>query len=182
MMRSRQRPLMRLYRQEPQAARIHDGACTVGGAFERNDPIHGELKIGTSNPLTAPVCIHSAVGGDHDGPNPGDYLTAALVGCFDTTLRIIADRFGVLLDVLSVSGRAEIDVRGALGVDEDVHVGFQRILLCVEIASEGTPDAHLEMLVAATEQSCVVLQTLKGGVLIEVLVNTGVDPLCVHVS
>lgn len=170
MMRDRQRPLMRLYRQEPAAALIHDGARTVPGALKRNDPIHGELLIGTSHPITAPLSVHSAVGGEHDGPNPGDYLSAALVGCFDATLRIIADRMGIVLEVLTVSAKATVDVRGTLCVSPDVPTGFQKIQLSVTAKPiEGTPPQAMEMLMAAAEHCCVVMQTLRGGVEVETI-------------
>lgn len=172
MMRARQRPLMRRYKDEPEAALIADGACTVDGAWRRNDPVHGELRIGTSHPVTVPLSIHSAVGGDHDGPNPGDYLAAALVGCFDTTLRIIANRFGIEIATLSVSAVAEVDVRGTLCIDADVPVGFQRMTLNVDIAAApGVEDEHVKMLIGATEHCCVVLRTLKRSLELELNVN-----------
>ncbi len=171
MMRERQQPLMRRYREQPAAAWIHDGARTVTGASARHDPVHGELMIGTSQPLAAPLSIHSAVGGDHDGPNPGDYLSAALVGCFETTLRIIADRLGIALDHLSVSVEAEVDVRGTLCVSPEVPVGFQRMTLTVDARpAAGTPVKALETLLAATEHCCVVLQTLRNGVRVDTVV------------
>jgi len=165
MMNRRHHPLVRLYREEPAAARIVDGARTAEGCAARNDPIHGELVIGTSQPLTAPLSIHSAVGGDHDGPNPGDYLSAALAGCFDSTMRIIANRLGIELEELSVSVRAEVDVRGTLCVAPDVPVGFQKLSLSVRARpAPGTAEQAMQMLLTATEHSCVVLQTLRGGV------------------
>ena len=165
MMRERQRPLMRRYRQEPEAAWIADGARTADGALGRNDPVHGELVIGTSEPITAPLAIHSAIGGDHDGPNPGDYLSAALAGCFDSSVRIIADRMGIVLEALSISVRAEVDVRGTLCVSPEVPVGFQRLTLEVDARpAEGTPPQAMQMLLAAAEHCSVVLQTLRGGV------------------
>jgi len=173
MMRTRQAPLMRLYEVEPQAALITDGASTVRGAFRRHDAVHGELRIGTANPHTAPLSIHSAVGGDHDGPNPGDYLCAALAGCFDTTLRIIADRYAAKLDELCVSAKAHVDVRGTLCISPDVEVGFSRIDLRVEIAASSIPEPQLRMLVSATEHCCVVLRTLQGGVPVELEVVIG---------
>lgn len=165
MMRERQLPLTDLYTKEPEAAWIEDGARTAAGSLGRNDPVHGELVIGTSQPIEVPVSIHSAVGGDHDGPNPGDYLAAALVACFDSTMRIIADRLGVRLVGLSVSAKAGIDVRGTLCVSPEVPVAFQRIALSADIeAAPGTPPAAIEMLVQATEHCCPVLRTLRGGV------------------
>lgn len=168
MMRERHRPLMRLYSQEPAAAVIVDGARTTDGNPGDHDPVHGELLIGTSQPLRAPLSVHSAVGGDHDGPNPGDYLAAALVGCFDSTLRITADRLGIAFDSLQVSVKAELDVRGTLCVDREVPVGFRRMTLIVDARpAAGTSPESLQMAIRAAEHSCVVLQTLRHGVRVE---------------
>ena len=172
LMKRRQRPLMKLYGQEPAAARIDDGACTVPGALHRNDPVHGELRIGTSEPIDVPLSVHSAVGGDHDGPNPGDFLAAALVGCFDSTLRIVANRLGIVLEDLEVSARAEVDVRGTLCVAAEVPVGFQRMALTVRaVPAAETPPETMAMLLSATEHCCVVLQTLRSGVRVDTQVT-----------
>ena len=169
-MHSRQRPLMRLYKQEPAAAWIADGARTIDSDARKDDPVHGELLIGTSEPITVPLSLHSAVGGDHDGPNPGDFLSAALAGCLDSTIRVIANRLGVVLDELSVSVKAEVDVRGTLCVSADVPVGFQRMTLSVHaVPADGTRPEAMTMLYAAAEHCCVVLQTLRNGVQVDTI-------------
>ncbi len=174
MMRARQRPLIRLYKEAPSAAWIRDGACTVEDALHRTDPVHGELLIGTSLPIVAPLSVHSAVGGAHDGPNPGDYLAAALAGCFNSTMRIIADRLGIVLEHLHVSVKAELDVRGTLCVSSEVPVGFQRLTLTVEAQpAEGTPPEAMQMLLAMTDHCCVVMQTLRAGVRVETITTQG---------
>jgi hypothetical protein len=61
------------------------------------------------------------------------------------------------------SGRPTVcfGVRGTLGVDRDVPVGFSEIRLKLDIdAPEATPD-QLESLREKTEQYCVVFQTLQ---------------------
>lgn len=170
-MRARQLPLMRLYRREPLRARIVDAASTTAGSHRRHDPIHGELRVGTAQSITLPYSIHSAIGGDHDGPNPGDLLAAALAGCLDSTFRIIADRYAVELEDVSVSVRCEVDVRGTLCIDPQVSVGFNRIRVDLRVSAPKLPDPQLNMLVAATEHCCVILQTLKGGVPVELRVH-----------
>lgn len=171
-MRNRHRPLFRLYKDDPTEARIVDGARTSDDVATSSDPIHGELVIGTSQPHRAPLAIHSAVGGDHDGPNPGDYLAAALAGCFDRTMRIVANRLDIGIESLSVAVGAEIDVRGTLCIDTSVPVGFQRLTVKADVRlQEGASPHALDILRTATEHSCVVLQTLRGGVDVEVCVN-----------
>jgi uncharacterized OsmC-like protein len=173
MMRERHEPLTRLYQVEPAAALIRDGARTAPGNTGRYDPIHGELLVGTSNPARVPMSIHSAVGGDHDGPNPGDYLAAALCGCVDSTLRIIADRLGIVLEDVEVAVSADIDVRGTLRVDPEVAVGFQRMGVNVRVRpAPGTSERMLRILLDATEASCVTLHTLRNGVAIDIASST----------
>ena len=169
LVRNRHRPLYRLYRQNPEAAWITDGARTSEANATSTDPLHGELIIGTSRPLRAPLAMHSAVGGDHDGPNPGDYLAAALAGCFDRTMRMVANRLDLPLVSLAVAVNAEVDVRGTLCVDPSVPVGFQKMVVTVDVClGDGIAPQALTMLLQATEHSCVVAQTLRGGVDIEV--------------
>lgn len=82
------------------------------------------------------------MGGDHDLPNPGDLLSAALAACLDSTIRIIADRNGVVLDHLVVDVRSEVDVRGTHMVDTSVPVGFQGITCDIRArAADGTDPA-----------------------------------------
>jgi uncharacterized OsmC-like protein len=111
------------------------------------------------------VGIHRALGGDHDQPNPGDILCAALAGCFDTTFRILAARLGVPLEALAVEVRGEVDARGTLAVDRSVPVGFQRLTCRLRVRpGRGVPPEKLQRLMDATERACVVLQTLRHGV------------------
>ena len=89
-------------------------------------------------------------------------LCAALAGCLDATIRMIADRLDVRIDALEVAVSAEADVRGELIVDPSVPVGIQRIRCCLRLRpAEDADPASLRMLLAATEHSCTVLQTLR---------------------
>ena len=110
LVQQRQNPLRERYRRVPAEAWICDGAQTINGCG--GDPFHGAVI--PANNAGAPLCfgIHRAVGGDHDYPNPGDLLSAALAACFDSTLRMVADHLGVRLRSLEVEVEAECDVRG----------------------------------------------------------------------
>ena len=165
--RARQEPLRRLYREKPEGARITDRARTVDGTAL--DPFHGRVAPGTQeDEVVLAFGIHRAVGGDHDLPNPGDLLAAALATCLDSTIRIIADRLGVELTFLEVRVEAEVDVRGTLMVDRTVPVGFQALRCHVDLAAaEGTDPALPPKLLAAAEASCINLDTLRNGVPVE---------------
>ncbi len=163
LVQQRQAPLRERYRRVPTEAWIRDGARTINGCGE--DPFHGAVL--PANGAGAPLRfgIHRAVGGDHDYPNPGDLLSAALAACLDSTLRMLADHLEVPLRSLEVDVEAECDVRGCLLVERSVPVGFQRMHCSVRLQPEGRVGAErLQMLLGAAEASCVVLQTLRNGV------------------
>lgn len=166
LMRNRQRPLARLYHKEPAAAWVTDCATTC---HDLDDVLHSEVVVGPGRTQRWPVAVHTAVGGDSDAPVPGDILCAALCSCLDTTIRVVANRLGVQIARLAVTSRAEVDVRGTLRIDDTIAVGFQRMALDVELAlADGTPETTRQLLLAASEHSCVVLQTLRDGVPVDV--------------
>ena len=166
LVQQRQRPLRDHYGKVPADARICDGAQTLNACS--GDPFHGTVvpANGSGEPLR--FGIHRAVGGDHDLPNPGDLLSAALAACLDSTLRMIADHLDIRLESLQVTVTAECDVRGCLLVERGVPVGFQRMHCSVRLRPSGdVEEEKLQMLLAAAENSCVVLQTLRSGVTVQ---------------
>lgn len=172
MVTRRQEPLRRHYRDKPGDAEIVDHARA---ASIHSDPFHGTVMIG-DDASALDFGIHRAVGGDHDAPNPGDILCAALAACLDSTLRMIASRMGIALEELEVKARALADARGCLNVDPDIPAGFRRIDIDVCIkAAEGADPARIDMLASAAERSCVVLQTLRNAIPVETRLRDPAD-------
>jgi uncharacterized OsmC-like protein len=171
LVQQRQNPLRERYRRVPTEAWIRDGAQTVNACG--GDQFHGAVIPANSDGTPLRFGIHRAVGGDHDYPNPGDLLSAALAACFDSTLRMIADHLDVPLQSLEVRVEAECDVRGCLLVDRSVPVGFQKMRCSVRLQPEGQVDAErLQTLVSAAEGCCVVLQTLRNGVAVSAQIDS----------
>ncbi len=166
LVQQRQNPLRERYEVVPVEARIFDGARTLNACT--GDPFHGSVVPANAGGEPIGFGIHRAVGGDHDLPNPGDLLCAALAACLDSTLRMIADHLAIELESLQVKVTAECDVRGCLLVERGVPVGFQRMRCSVNLRPRGEVKAEkLQMLLTAAENSCVVLQTLRGGVVVQ---------------
>lgn len=165
--RERQDPLIAVYHKEPGRAQITDRARTFGGT--ETDPFHGNVVLGNDDTgLVLPFGIHRAVGGYSDAPNPGDILCGALASCIDSTIRIIAERFGVPLNKLEVEVLGKIDVRGTLLVSREVPVGFEKLDIRLDIVPEdGTNPKIVNKLIGAAERSCVTLQTLLMGAEVE---------------
>lgn len=161
-MKARQKPLMETYAVEPEKAIIVDSASTSSEEIPASDAIHTSVEFGHANPAVQQMGVHRAVGGDCDFPNPGEMLSAAIASCLDTTIRIIANRFGLPIKRLSVTVDASVDVRGTLRVSRDVLVGFSHVDIKVDLVPAVPINKDkIEMLVKAAEASCVVLQTIK---------------------
>jgi uncharacterized OsmC-like protein len=161
-MKDRHTPLCEGYVERPERAMIIDSARTSSANVSARVPIYTEAVLGRNIPVSVPVGIHTAVGGECDYPNPGDILCGAIASCLDSTIRVVCNRVGVTLKELSVEVDGIADVRGTLRVDRDAPVGFQRFDIRVHIKPAGfVPKMMLKRIVKGAESSCVVLQTLR---------------------
>ncbi|MBC7709715.1 MAG: OsmC family protein [Rhizobacter sp.] len=154
-----QAPLRSLFRTTPALAMVTDNARTCGA--DPADPFHSSVEPMDGCGVVVPVGVHRAVGGLHDAPTPGDILCAALASCQDSSVRMVANRLGVEILSLEVRVNAKVDVRGTLGMDADVPVGFQSISCDIDMqVKEDTPPKLREVLKSAAQKCCVVQQTL----------------------
>ncbi len=166
---NRQAPLRAQYEKTPEAAWVIDHACTTGAAITPSHPIHSHVICGQGIPVDIPVCVHRAVGGESDFPNPGEILAASLAACLDMTIRMIANLMEIKLTRLEVKVDFCADVRGTLMMGKNVPVGFQTAQIKVGLKAEtDLAEAQLNTLLDAAERSCVVLQTLRNPPLVEI--------------
>jgi uncharacterized OsmC-like protein len=160
----RQAPLRALYAESPEQALALKSARTSAARVAPSDPFHGEVDVGRGYGTSVRFGIDRHIGGLEDAPNPGDLLCAALAACQDGAIRMIANLLGVALSELEVEVSGELDVRGCLGADPDVRVGFEALKCKVHLrAIKGTEPHLLDALIAAAERFCVNLDTLRGG-------------------
>jgi len=154
-----QAPLRSLYRATPALAMVTDHARTWGA--DPADPFHSRVEPMDGCGVAVPIGVHRAIGGMHDAPTPGDMLCAALAACQDSAVRMVANRLGVEILSLEVRVTAQVDVRGAMGIDAQVPVGFQSMNCDVHLqVKDGTPPKLREVLESAAKRCCVVQQTL----------------------
>ena len=132
------------------------------------DPVHTTARPGQEYPaelVEIAVGTHRGVGGLHDAPNPGELLCTSLAACQDSTVRMVADLLGVRLTTLTVEVEGDVNLHGTLAVERSVRVGFQTMRSRTDLGvPPGTPPRAVELLIAAAERSCVVLDTLRRGV------------------
>jgi uncharacterized OsmC-like protein len=170
--RERQAPLRSIYREAAERAWVVDHASIESRNLQ--DPFHGRVRFGSVSTAEAAYAVHGALGGPHDGPCPGDLLCAALASCQESSLRMVANVFGLRITALKVDVQAGVDVRGALGMDPNVPVAFQWVRVDVRLRVErGTTPDRLAQVIKAAERSCVVLQTLRLAVPVTVTFDAG---------
>ncbi len=157
-LRAAQAPLKERYREEPAAAMV---TLRASGRLDAQDVA---CSVSTGRAMVE-AGLHPATGGDGTLACSGDMLLQALVACAGVTLRSVATSLQ-----LSVGGtvRAEgdLDFRGTLGVDREAPVGFRAIRLLFDLDTDAG-DEQLATLMRLTERYCVVYQTLRGGVPVE---------------
>ena len=93
--------------------------------------------------------------GVNEGPNPAEYLLHALAACLTTSLVYVAAARGVHLDAVESTLEGDMDVRGALGISNDVPNRFQAIRVTFRIKSDAPAEKLAEVVARAQARSAV---------------------------
>jgi uncharacterized OsmC-like protein len=78
--------------------------------------------------------------GEDRGPNPVEYLLDALASCLTSSLVYHAAARGIRIDACECELEGSIDLRGYLGVSEDVRKGYQRIAATFRVVSDASAE------------------------------------------
>lgn len=163
-LRERQQPLKDRYRQDPATARL---VHSVQSTPLPDDPMRARITTGaTTGAHTWEMAAHAMAGGPDGEVCSGDVLLAALAGCQEITIKMVAAAMGITLDDLRVRVTGEMDFRGTMGIERDVPVGYQRIVCEIRVRAAGDP-ARVQRMIEKAEQYCVVRATLSRGVPVE---------------
>lgn len=146
-----QAPLKAAYETDPSAARITLRAT----GNEANDVRACSIDIGRA---IYEAELHEGAGGPGAGACSGDLLLGALAACAQLTGQAVADHFDLDVDV-GVEASGDLDLRGTLGMDDSVQVGFEDIRLDVTVDGDVEEDTAAALR-RVTERYCVVYQTL----------------------
>lgn len=149
-----QAPLKQLYRDEP--ARAHLTLRARGELALADGPV---CQVATHLGIL-PAGLHPAAGGDGSHACAGTILLEALVACAGVTLAAVATSLGIQIDRGQVWAEGDLDMRGTLGIDRSVPVGFTSIRLGFDLDTPAT-DEQKNHLITLTERYCVVYQSLK---------------------
>lgn len=129
-----------------------DGACETHTretpfVFEKDEP---------------PVLL-----GEDVGANPVEYLLAALAGCVTTSLVYHAAAKGIELDEVESTYEGDLDLRGFLGISDEVRNGYEGINITFKIKSDA-PREQIEELIQIAQQRSPVFDIVSNPVPVNV--------------
>jgi uncharacterized OsmC-like protein len=109
--------------------------------------------------------------GKDTGANPAEYLLHALAACLTTSLVYVAAARKVRLTEVESSLSGDMDVRGALGLSDDVRNGFSNIRVGFKVKGEA-PEEKLREVVARAQRRSAVFDVVTHGVPVTVEAET----------
>lgn len=157
--RQQQAPIKAELQRHPEKARIADTVHSLPS--DLRDPMRVSVGRTEERPFEITIGAHPGVGGDGTVPCSGDVLAAALAGCQELTVRMVAANMGIELEDVRVEVVGTGDLRGALGLDPSTKVGLQKLDLRTHVTVRGGNPERARRLLAAAERYCAILDTLR---------------------
>ena len=105
--------------------------------------------------------------GEDNGPNPVEYALTALAACVTTSIVYHAAAKGIKLNSVESRLEGDIDLRGFLGLSEDVPRGYKEIRMYFKIDAD-VPDEKLQELVQLGPTYSPVFDTITRAVPVSV--------------
>jgi len=110
--------------------------------------------------------------GEDNGPTPVEHLLHALAGCITAGIGNIAAARGVELTEVTSTVEGDMDLRGILGLSDDVRNGYENIRISFDIKGDA-PEEKLRQIVEQSRARSAVFDVLTNGVSVDVRVNAG---------
>ncbi|HLQ95850.1 MAG TPA: OsmC family protein [Pseudogracilibacillus sp.] len=101
------------------------------------------------------------LGGTDKGPNPVEYILAALGGCINVLVVSFAEQFDVKVEDVNIAVEGDLNPDGFLGKDPDVRPGYEEIRYQINVDSP-SPQENIDALLTHVEAFCPVKDTLQG--------------------
>lgn len=105
--------------------------------------------------------------GAGNGPTPVEYLLGALASCITAGIGNVAAARGIDLSAVSSHVEGEIDLRGILGISDEVRNGYSGIKLTFQVKGDA-PAEKLRQVVEQSRARSAVYDVLRNGVPIDI--------------
>jgi uncharacterized OsmC-like protein len=131
----------------------------------------GQLDTSREAPFVLDAGEPAVLVGTDTGPNPAEFLLHALAACLTTSLVYVAAARKVQLTRVESRIEGDMDVRGALGLSDEVRNGFDRIQVTFHVEGDAPPEKLRELVDRAKARSAV-FDMVTNGVPVHVGVET----------
>ncbi|PCD77387.1 OsmC family protein [Pseudothioclava arenosa] len=152
------------FEQMPEAAAFtFRSTCDWNEGTNNTNTINGFFGLGENQERKQTFRIDS----DHPevfaaadrAPTPPEIVLAALASCLTGGVAAVAQHRGIQLHKMRAVVEGDLDVRGILGMDQEVRNGFSGIRVAFEIDADATPD-EIRALVAQSQKRSAVFDIL----------------------
>ncbi len=121
----------------------------IGGAKNQSEfkdylANNGE-NIAHDKPFMLEADEPPVLAGNGSAANPVEYLLHALTACLTTSLVAHAAVRGIVIEDIKTSTEGDIDIRGFLGISEEVRKGYQSIRINMKVRSEAAAEQLKEL-------------------------------------
>lgn len=139
------------YRAEP-----HRAAVTQRVRTELGEGMRCET---TSRGHVAVADEPRSLGGTDTAQSPVELFLTSIATCQAATYRLWAAELGVALERVTVDVEGDIDLRGYLGLDDDVPAGYGALRITVHLEGPDGPERY-RLLQEEAERHCPLLDAL----------------------
>lgn len=108
--------------------------------------------------------------GEDEGPTPVEFLLHALAACLTAGIGNIASARGVALTEVESTLTGDIDLRGILGLSNEVRNGYQRLRVSFRIKGDA-PESKLREIVEQSRARSAVYDVLTNGIPVDIDVD-----------
>lgn len=162
---------------QPEAARFQFRAVNrwVSGTHSRTT-IHGFFGVGEEQSHQREY-VHDAdhphvLVGTDNAPSPVEFLLHGLAACLTAGIGNVAAARGIELHEVESHVEGDIDLRGLLGLSDEVRNGYQRIRARFRITGDAPPE-KLRAIVEQSRARSAVFDIVANGVPVEIDVEIG---------
>jgi uncharacterized OsmC-like protein len=142
------------------ADRYRDDPARAGVTLRVQTELTEGMRCGTtSRGHTIVVDEPRSFGGGDTAQSPVELLLTSLATCQAVTYRLWAAELGVALDKVTVEAEGDIDLRGYLGLTDDVPAGYGAVRLRVRLEGPESAERYRELAEEA-DRHCPVLDAL----------------------
>lgn len=113
--------------------------------------------------FTADADHHTVLCGTDEGPTPVEWILHGLAACLTAGIANIAAVRGVNLESVESTVEGDIDLRGILGISDEVRNGYENVRVSFKIKGDA-PEEKLQQIVEQSRARSAVFDIVTNGV------------------